>query len=364
MLLMCTASDAPESRTLRSAAAHELALEALSSLPAAILVVRGDGTTLLANRAACALLERRRAEIEGMPVGDYLAPLSLLLSPSTHDDRSGKLRVALPGGRMAWMGVSVSELRTLDTSEGDPVYALILKDLTEVERVREERDRLLQIATVHELLPSILHEVKNPLAAIATTAELLAEETADLAAREAAGAILHEARRMTLTLQGIGAVGRSLRSAHLSAVDHSIRDACAVLRARTEALGLHARWVVRDMPPLPLDPSVVCALVLNLVTNAIQASSPGGGIELTAEVGGEPPALLLRVADQGRGMTPEVLARCCELFFTTKPRGTGIGLSLCQRAVAEAGGSMDIDSAPDQGTRILITIPIAPREPR
>jgi two-component system sensor histidine kinase HydH len=335
-----------------------LAFEALRSLPVALLVVRSDGAILLANRRAGAVLERDVSELEALPVASFLAPLAVLESPASHDERSGKLRVTLPSGRAAWIGFSIAELRSLDGAGDGRARAIVLKDLTEVERLREERDRLLQIATVHEVLPSILHEVKNPLAAIATTAELLVEEAEGEQARREAHAILQEARRMKLTLQGIGAVGRSLATSRPAAVDQAIREACAVLEARAESLGLHCRWSVRDLPLLPLDPSVVSALVLNLVTNAIQASRPGGVIDLTASLEGSGAALLLRVADTGSGMTPEVLVRCRELFFTTKPRGTGIGLALCHRAVTEAGGSMEIDSAPDQGTRIALRIPL------
>lgn len=232
------------------------------------------------------------------------------------------------------------------------------EDLTELERLREERDRLLQIATIHELLPSILHEVKNPLAAIATTAELLFEEAADEHVRASAHAILHESRRMKLTLEGIGAVGRSLRSRRYEAVDHAIREVCSVLHARAESVGVRARCGIPDLPLLPLDTSVVCAIAFNLTNNAIQACAAGGEVALTVRLLDEGRTFEMIVADTGVGMTPEVLARCRELFFTTKARGTGIGLALCSRAVTDAGGTMDIASAPGEGTRVTLRIPI------
>lgn len=346
---------APQSR-IYSVADHTLAMEALRSLPAALIVVRADGTTLLANRRACAALERARAEVEGEPVASYLAPIETLLSPAAHDERSAKLSITLPSGRAVTIGFTVSELRQLDDEQ--QTFAIVLKDITEVERLREERDRLLQIATVHEVLPSILHEVKNPLAAIATTAELLVEEATDDSSRAGARAILHETRRMKLTLQGIGAVGRRLKSDRNEAVDQAIREACAVLKVRAESLGLRTHCAVPDLPLLPLETSVVAALVFNLVTNAVQACASGGKVELTARLEDDGRALIITVADTGVGMTPEVLARCRELFFTTKAHGTGIGLALCQRAVSEAGGTMDIESAPGRGTRITLRIPV------
>jgi signal transduction histidine kinase len=347
----------PASRTYR-AADHELALEALRSLPTALLVVRADGTTLLANRRACSVLQRARSEIEGEPVHTYLAPIDTLLRPEAHDERSATLTVRLPSERETTIGFAVSELRQLDALGEGPAYAVVLKDIADVERLREERDRLLQIATVHELLPAILHEVKNPLAAVATTAELLLEEAADEHTRESAYAILQEARRMKLTLQGIGAVGRKLRSERTEEIDAAVREACSVLRARAESLGVRARCSVPDLPPLPLDGGVVCALAFNLVNNAIQACRAGGTVELALRLDDAGRELLLTVTDDGAGMTPEVLARCRELFFTTKAHGTGIGLALCERALKEAGACMVIDSAPGRGTRITLHIPL------
>lgn len=348
---------APESRSYRTGD-YTLAFEALRALPAALLIVHDDGTTALANRQACAVLERPRSQLEGAQVSSYLASVAQLLSPLSRDDRSGLLRVTLPSGRVASIGFSIAQLHDLDGTDQGNAFTVILKDLTEVERVREERDRLLQIATVHEVLPAILHEIKNPLAAIATTAELLVEDATDPSSRASAHAILREARRMKLTLQGIGAVGVSLRSSRHAAIDHAMREACGILEARAEALGVKTRCLVADMPLLPLDPSVICALVLNLMTNSMQACRSGGEVELRAEIVGGGELLALHVDDTGAGMTPEVLARCRDLFFTTKPRGTGIGLALCERALGEAGGSMDIDSAPGKGTRITLHIPL------
>jgi signal transduction histidine kinase len=335
----------------------ELAHEALRSLPVALLVVRDDGVTLLANRRACAVLEREPADVEGALVESYLAPLDRLLYPSAQDERSARIRVALPSGRTASMGFSTSPI---ESARGEATHAIILKDITEIARVREERDRLLQIATVHEILPSILHEVKNPLAAIAAAAELLVEEAVEPGVRASAHAILNEARRMKLTLQGIGVVGRALRGARHAAIDHAIRNTCTILRGKADLHGVELSHAVSDLPLLLLDPGVTSGIVLNLLNNAIQATERGGAVRLAASLGEGGRDLVLSVADDGAGMTPEVLSRCREIFFTTKPRGTGIGLALCERAVTEAGGRIDIESAPGRGTTITLRVPIAP----
>ncbi len=337
---------------------RDFACEALRSVPAALLVVRGDGEILLANQRACDVLERTMEELQGAPVEAYLAPLERLLCPSDQDERSSRIRVSLPRSGASWIGFSTSSVDDPRCADREERYAIILKNITEVQRLREERDRLLQIATVHEILPSILHEVKNPLAAIAATTELLVEEATDEPVRRSAHAILREVRRMKLTLQGIGAVGRGLRASRPAAVDLAVCEAAAVLRAKAEAHGVVLSSTVADMPLLPFDPSVIAALVFNLVNNAVEATPAGGRVELSASLDAAGRGLELCVSDTGCGMPKEVLARCRDLFFTTKPKGSGIGLALCERAVREAGGTVDIVSAPNQGTTVTLLVPL------
>lgn len=114
---------------------------------------------------------------------------------------------------------------------------------------------------------------------------------------------------------------------------------------------------------MPLDAAVVRAIVFNLVTNAIHACRAGDAIALHARLVANGLALALTVSDTGTGMTHDVYTRCTELFFTTKPNGSGIGLALVRQAVTEAGGELTIESVPGFGTSITALIPVvaAPR---
>lgn len=341
----------------------DIAWEALRAIPTALFVVLEDGFVLLASAAACALLERTASEIEGAPLESCLVPFDEILHPSSPDGMAPKIRVTLPSNRHLTLTYSLSEMAALSYGEGKSVYSLVVHDVTAFERAREERDRLLQIATVHEVLPAILHEIKNPLAAIATTAELLVEDAVCPDGRASAHAILNEARRMRRLLQGIGAVGSQLRTKHQhSAVDYALREVGAMLRAKADADGVQLEVNVPDMPLLPLDSSVLAAIVHNLVTNAIQASGPSGEVRLVANYDEKKQRLTLRVSDTGIGMAPEILTECRKLFYTTKPKGTGIGLTLCDRAIRAASGSMNIESVLGGGTVITLCIPTIPLE--
>lgn len=103
-------------------------------------------------------------------------------------------------------------------------------------------------------------------------------------------------------------------------------------------------------------------VLLNIASNACDAMPHGGLFTLSVE--SDEDHVQMRMEDTGEGMTPDVLARLFEPFFTTKPKdkGTGIGMAIVHRFVADSGGEIDVDSLPDQGTRIRIKIPLASRE--
>lgn len=336
----------------------DIAWEALRTAPTPLLLVLEDGLVLMANRGACELLERTTHEIEGVSLESVLVPFDELLHPSTPDGTRPKIGTTLPSQRHVTLSYALAEMPSLSHDEGTIVYALSLQDVTATERLREERDKLLQIATVHEVLPAILHEIKNPLAAIITTAEVLVEEANCNFARESSHAILNEARRMRRLLQGIGAASGQLRTAQRHfAVDYALREVGSMLRTKAEADDVRLSFEIPDMPLLPLDSSILAAIVHNLVTNAIQASAPRGEVDVTASHDERRQRLVLRVADNGVGMSEDTVAECRNLFFTTKPSGTGIGLTLCDRAVRAAGGTMTIESAKGKGTVITLNIP-------
>jgi signal transduction histidine kinase len=151
---------------------------------------------------------------------------------------------------------------------------------------------------------------------------------------------------------------------HVSTFDLAV----AVDEARTLILPMFSRDIeVRlDIPhPGPLvraDRDELELSLLNIIGNACDAMPRGGRFDLSIESSED--HAWISIEDTGVGMTPEVLSRVFEPFFTTKPKekGTGIGLAIVHRFVVDSGGEMDMDSAPGQGTRIRIRLPLAAQE--
>lgn len=342
-----------------SAAMAPFALEALS---AGVLVVPADtGRVAFANPAAARILGRDVGALKGMRVEDLLAPVAQLSgSPRSATDTRPDLRIVLPHGDSTEVGFTVTSFR--DPSDGLQRYVILFQEITGLRDLRRERDRLLRLAAVGEALPSVLHELRNPLAAMSGLIEVLLEEPGAPYAKEL-HAVLSEARRMALTLQGIGGLVRSARTERATAIDMAVRDACCILEPMAQRKGIELRAVGANLPLLRLDRDVISGVVFNLVKNAIDACDEGDLITVDARI--EPgDVLALEVSDNGPGMPLDVQANCRDLFFTTKEKGSGIGLSLCERFAEASGGDLTIDTAPGRGTAITLRFPFDERRDR
>jgi signal transduction histidine kinase len=327
----------------------------VDELPSAVLVVDSRGAIVRANERARQVLRRDDGALTACTIDDVIAPLEELRerAHSAGDDEA-RARATLPDGDTTALGYAVQRIQT---GTGDTQHIVVFRDLSADDELREDRDRLLQMAALSEMLPTVLHDLKNPLAGVTTAVEVLLEELPAGDVQAQLHAVLWELRRMRLALDGVGCTNRPLHIPRYSAVDMACRDAFLALSAVARSKGILARCDVDDMPLLPMDPSVVRALVFNLMTNAIAACQRGDTIQLHARLRSAGHALEISVVDTGRGMTAREHARCTELFYSTRPHGSGIGLTQCRRAVEEARGTLDIQSVIGIGTNVIVSVP-------
>lgn len=323
-----------------------LALDALRRLRAGVIVCNAAGTVRLANPTAEEVLGCR--PLEGTPIEAVLAAPDALRHQARHPELSSELRLT---GSEQVLGYKVSE-----GINGELI--IIFRDITRQVRMREERDRLMQLSTVGDVLPAVLHELRNPLAAVTSAIEVLvdtARHEDPIELTEALASILNELRRMSLVFQGIGSVGRRLRSQRVSRLDSATREVVRVMVHRAMPAGIAVTCDIAEVPPLALDPAIFKAIVFNLLSNAINACRRGATV--TVILRHDDDVISLAVQDDGSGMTPEVLAACTQPFYTTRANGSGLGLVICKEAVEEAGGLLTIISEPGCGTAVWVTVP-------
>lgn len=350
-----TAFDMSAEPSLSSSKVPLDCVRVLSALRSAIIVVDDEGDVVHANARALRILEKPAREIVGHGVERVLAPIAKIRE-SAQSEADDRLLVELRRADGSTQKIGYQASQVMDGPE--PLYAVVFQDITPYERLRTERDHLMQIAGVSEVLPAVLHELKNPLAAIDSAVELLIEEATDLSLGQELHAILGEIRRMKLTLEGLGSMDRELHTSRFGAIDLALHETVRVMDRQAKPRDILLEASVPTLPLLPFDPAVVRAIAFNLLTNAIHATSAGQRISVLARLVKDGNAFELVVEDTGTGMTSDVRQRCTELFFTTKSKGSGIGLALISDIVGRAGGTLEIFSTPGQGTRIRLTVPV------
>jgi len=229
--------------------------------------------------------------------------------------------------------------------------------------IRTQRDRLVEteiLATVGEMGSAVAHGIRNPLAAIRSSAEL-SLESSHAVAMESARDIIAEADRLEEWVRSLLSYTRPL-AAEAEAValqvlvaetiDHFARD--------MERRAIHGKFsIASDLPLAKGDPPLLRQVLHSLLANAVEAIQRSGTIEIEANTSLSQQRVELTIRDSGPGMTSEQLARAFTPFYTTKPKGLGVGLALAKRIVERFGGRITIESTPGRGTAVCLSMLIA-----
>jgi two-component system NtrC family sensor kinase len=232
------------------------------------------------------------------------------------------------------------------------------------ESLREAQARLLQserLAAIGRMAAHVSHEVRNPLSSIGLNVELLEEElrSAGPETRELLAAVHREIDRLGALTEEYLRVAR-LPNPHLLPEDVSdvVRGAVQLLRPELTAAGVRIELELADHVPLvAMDEAQMRQVLINLLKNAREAMPNAGVVRISVQqvAGG----VELRVCDDGVGMDAEQKERIFDLFYTTKQRGSGLGLPLTQQIVVAHGGHIRCESAPGQGTVFTLFLPAA-----
>jgi signal transduction histidine kinase len=224
--------------------------------------------------------------------------------------------------------------------------------------VRAER-----VAAWREIARRIAHEIKNPLSPIQMSIESLRKayssghKAFDEIFEESTQAILEEVEALKKI------VGEFSEFARLPKPTMVAQDLNAVVEStvnlyRNQREGERLRYTPgAGLPPVAIDREQIGRVLANLLSNAFWAIGQDGVVRITTAEEGE--RVLLRVEDNGRGMTPEVLEKVFTPYFTTRQDGTGLGLAIVQRVVEDHGGTIEIESSDGNGTSLTIFLPIS-----
>jgi two-component system sensor histidine kinase PilS (NtrC family) len=273
--------------------------------------------------------------------------------------RRSDLTLAPPGKNNRVLGISVSPLRDLH----DEVIGRVVnfQDLTELRTLEETMRRAERLATVGQLAAGIAHEIRNPLASISGSVELLGRgPTASDDDKALMAIVVREIERLDRLIRELLEYAnprpRTLVEVDVVAVLTEVIQVMRQDRSQGEVA------LVAELPATPVtisaDPGQLRQVLWNLCRNAAEAAATSGeGGTVTVRARADAIGVSIEIEDDGPGIAPELVGRIFDPFFTTKKRGTGLGLATSHAIVTEHGGTLDVRSQPGRGTRLVVRLP-------
>jgi len=334
-----------------------------------VLVVDEEGRILYFNQGVTKLLGIQQAEGETigryLPEGEWQKLMAL--------DRAGgpgvirlEFEVQYPRPRV----ISLYAAPLDGEASGSSGLALILHDATEarlktVEAIESERMQALTL-----LAASVAHEIGNPLNALHIHLQLIDRELHKLRFKDsekargyvsvAKGEIARLDYIVRQFLQAIRPTPPKLAAAQLNDV---VRASIELLRPELENRGIALQEkLARQLPELRMDPVQIQQALVNLMRNAMQAMTKGGVLRL--QTGQSSESVWVSVSDTGCGIPTDHVKQIFEPFYTTKKKGSGLGLMIVQRIVRDHGGGIELESRVDEGSTFRIRLPLHERGPR
>jgi PAS domain S-box-containing protein len=335
----------------------------MAGLEDGLLLFTKDARAVMISPAAEKFLGAPAAQFLGRRVTDIFPPghplyEALHLEENQFTEVASETELETSEGRKR-VGVSVQEIQ----GAGERMGAMVtLRDLDSLESINTQLQVSERLAALGRITAGVAHEVKNPLNSMRLWLENLKESLpadADESAHQAVHVLDVEIDRLDAVVKRFLDFSKPMdvRLEPTQLAD-LLRDVLEVAKPQLEQANVEvAQLLPIGIPEVFVDRDLLKQAVLNLVLNAVEAMPNGGQLQLTLSRRGD--VAEIAVGDTGKGISPENRQKVFQLFFTTRPGGSGIGLASTFRIVQLHNGSIDFTSEVGRGTTFRIELPLA-----
>ncbi|WP_395840588.1 nitrogen regulation protein NR(II) [Archangium violaceum] len=320
----------------------------LACMPSGLITCDAAGRVTFVNRAASAILSLEPRLPSGLEV-DSLLPGAL---GADARQRRREIAVQTPSG-MRTLGLSVTGLES-----GDGGGTLIVfQDLTELRRIEEDLKRADRLAALGTLAAQLAHEIRNPLAAMRGSAQLLVQDpSTDPSSAKLVEILLRESDRLSKLVEEFLRFARPPPPIKQEQeLEVLVAETVEMLRVDPLAQQVEVEMALAPLR-VPVDADQLRQVIINILRNAFQAAGKKGRVRVMLEAVGE--EARLRIWDSAGSIPAADLTRIFEPFFSTREGGTGLGLSTAYSIVRAHGGNIRVSSSPQEGTEFLIQLPL------
>jgi two-component system sensor histidine kinase PilS (NtrC family) len=340
----------------------------IDSLPSGLATTDQSLRILTFNRGAEAITGLSSAAATGREIADVLQLSPAVISSIENDLRSKGARrrhevryQSVDNRGELEIGLTATHL---ETPRGRVGFLFTFQDVTAIKKL--ERDSAIQqrLAAVGEMAAGIAHEIRNPLASMSGSIQILRQELPLSSEQEQLmDIVLRESERLNTTIRSFLAYARPQRF-QIQRFDlrRALNDTTLLLRNSADVLEQHQISV--DVPASELwyeaDEGQIKQIVWNLATNGLRAMPHGGRLHLAGAAEPSSDGVVLTVSDEGIGIPPEELDALFQPFHGTFAKGSGLGLAIVHRIVSDYSGEIRISSQPGSGTTVSVRLPARP----
>jgi two-component system sensor histidine kinase PilS (NtrC family) len=334
----------------------------IDSLPSGLLTTDPAQRILTFNHAAEMICGVPFQTVVGRPVTSVMQLPEGLATALNHgmigaSARRLEFKHKRPDGKDIDIGLSATHL---ETPGGRAGYLITFQDLTDIKKLENDARMRQRLAAVGEMAAGIAHEIRNPLASMSGSIQILRQELPlTIEQEQLMDIVLRESERLNTTIKSFLAYARPQRfSVTRFDLRRPVNDAALLLRNSSEVQEGHSIEV--DVPPHEVwyeaDEGQIKQIVWNLATNGLRAMPNGGRLRLTAaeEKGG---GVALTVQDEGIGIPADEIETLFQPFHGSFAKGSGLGLAIVHRTVTEYKGEIEIMSRKGMGTRVSVHLP-------
>ncbi|MCL0040805.1 ATP-binding protein [Thermodesulfovibrionales bacterium] len=316
----------------------------LDSIDVGVIFFDKEGFIRIMNNASESLLRVNANDLIG----------GMSIHAEIHDD------VIVPeNGKSFYAIVSFLDVRD---REGNIIgHVLIFKDITRLKQLESENERNRRLTAMGELAIKIAHEIRNPLGSIELFASLLASDLMGTEQGDYAVRITKSVRSLVNTLDNMLRFTREIRpKPEYSCLNDAIRETCDEFKELFTSNNIRLYINEKGQYWMPVDKGLIKQALINILLNSVHAMINGGSIEIEirgtsyANSGG---GVEIAIRDSGHGMDAETKGRIFEPFFSTKDRGTGLGMSIAEGIIKAHKGTIDIKSEVGHGAEFIIKLP-------
>ena len=343
---------------------HERIVQGMTS---GLVATDAEGTVVTANGAASQITGRRPESLIGRPVWrifDEDESFLERLDECLNDGRVYRSDKSIQAADGSWktIGMTVARLEGAD-GEGDEEHATVsvfmFRDLTEIKRMQRELRIRERMSVLGQMAGSIAHEIRNPLASISGSLQLLGRSNLrsdDPNSEELIQIVVRESDRLSKTIEDFLEYAKPGRfEPEDTDLMELVNDTFALLRNSPELSTGHSLSVTAEPGAYNtvVDPAQIKQVFWNLARNAIQAMPKGGTLEVSLAT--TPKDIEVAFEDTGEGMTPEEIETFFQPSVSADSRGTGLGLAVVYRILDRHGIRIEVDSDVGKGTRCILT---------